>query len=246
MTTLRYGNDETTCNVAYIPDLSGKIRIHVRPDGRVDVEAPAGSDDARIHAALYKRARWIFRHIEASREARAYALPRTYVSGETHFYLGRRYQLKVIETRRQPSAVKLIGARIEVVAPRADPTAIRRRLHAWYRLRAADYFKRRLFEVAGRLDWIEAVPDLKLVRMESQWGSCSPTGNININPWLIRAPRHCIDYVLTHELCHLKEHNHSRSFYVLLDRYCPNWQTTKSELDRLAELLLADHALVAV
>ncbi len=240
MTILRYGDQEAHCSVAYVPDLTGKIRIHVRPDGQVDVEVPAESNEAQIHAALHKRARWIFKHIQSSRDARAHALPRAFVSGETHFYLGRRYQLKVVETRALPSSVKLIGGRIEVVLSAADPVAVRRRLHSWYRLRAGDYLKRRLSEVSEKLGWVETAPPLKLVKMESQWGSCSPTGGININLWLIRAPRHCIDYVLTHELCHLKEHNHSPNFYTLLDRHCPAWQSTKSELDRLAELLLAD------
>jgi predicted metal-dependent hydrolase len=80
---------------------------------------------------------------------------------------------------------------------------------------------------------------MKLVPMEHQWGSCSPAGSINLNPALIRAPRHCIDYVLLHEICHLKEHNHSKRFYALLEMHSPQWVDTKAELDQLAELLLA-------
>lgn len=242
MMMLRYGGEEAPYAVTRMPNLSGKIRIHVRPNGQVDVEAPESSDHAQIQAALHKRARWIFKHIQASRDVHAHALPRSYVSGETHFYLGRRYQLKVIETRGRASAVKLTSGRIEVTVTIADPAAVRRRLHAWYRLRATDYLNRRLADVSARLEWVGNAPALKLVRMQSQWGSCSPAGSININPWLIRAPRHCIDYVLVHELCHLREHNHSQAFYMLLDRYCPGWQTTKGELDRLAEMLLADRA----
>lgn len=246
MTTLRYGDWETAYKVAYVPSLSGKIRIHVHPDGRLEVDAPLESDDARIRAALYKRARWIFKHIAAANDAHAMVLPRDYVSGETHFYLGRRYQLKVIEDRERRSTVKLIRGRIEVVAPVADPRAIRRRLHAWYRLRAADYLRRRLSDLSGRLEWVESVPALKLVTMERQWGSCSPSGSINVSPSLIRAPRHCIDYVLTHELCHLKEHNHGRNFYALLERHLPDWRATKAELDGLAEFLLADRSSLVI
>lgn len=246
MTTLRYGDWETAYKVAYVPGLSGKIRIHVHPDGRLEVDAPLDSDDARIRAALCKRARWIFKHIVAANDAHAMAVPRDYVSGETHFYLGRRYQLKVVEDRGRRSTVKLIRGRIEIVAPIADPRAIRRRLHAWYRLRAADYLRRRLSDLSERLDWVDEIPVLKLVKMERQWGSCSPSGAINVNPALIRAPRHCIDYVLIHELCHLKEHNHGRTFYALLERHLPDWGAIKAELDGLAELLLADRASVSI
>ena len=81
---------------------------------------------------------------------------------------------------------------------------------------------------------------MKLLAMEAQWGSCSPSGAIHLNPALIRAPRHCIDYVITHELCHLREHNHSKRFYALLQKHDPYWGATKAELDRLAELLLVE------
>jgi hypothetical protein len=76
--------------------------------------------------------------------------------------------------------------------------------------------------------------------MEKRWGSCSPSGQISLNPSLIKAPVHCVEYVLTHELCHLLEHNHSKRFYALLDRQRPGWRKHKNELDALAELLLVD------
>ena len=77
--------------------------------------------------------------------------------------------------------------------------------------------------------------------MSTQWGSCSPQGAIYLNPSLIRAPRHCINYVVLHELCHLAEHNHSKRFYAMLDRHMPGWERAKAELDGLAELILTDH-----
>jgi predicted metal-dependent hydrolase len=98
---------------------------------------------------------------------------------------------------------------------------------------------RRLVHIAAGIDWLSKVPRLKLTAMEYRWGSCSPSGSITINPALIRAPRHCVDYVLVHEICHLKEHNHSKRFYTILQRHLPDWARTKAELDRLAELLLA-------
>lgn len=89
------------------------------------------------------------------------------------------------------------------------------------------------------MPWLKTVPPLKRVTMRKQWGSCSPFGSINLNPWLIRAPRDCIDYVLIHEICHLKEHNHSKRYYELLEQHYPDWRKVKSRLDEMAELLLA-------
>lgn len=237
--TLRYGDRTTYYRVAASARLASKILIHVHPHGEVEVEAPSGEDPARIRSAVQKRARWIFDNLDEAKDARTYTLPREYTGGETHFYLGRRYRLFVHTERGLPSSVKLTRGRIEVTVPVDDRAAVKRRLKIWYRARAQDYFARRLAIIVDSLDWLDTVPPMKLLAMEMQWGSCSPSGFINLNPALIRAPRHCIDYVLTHELCHLREHNHSKRFYTLLQKCDPNWTTTKAELDHLAELLLA-------
>lgn len=71
--------------------------------------------------------------------------------------------------------------------------------------------------------------------MTVQWGSCSPSGRITLNPLLVKTPRECIDYVLLHELCHLLHHNHSPRFYRALDRHMPNWRAVKERLDEMAE-----------
>jgi predicted metal-dependent hydrolase len=238
--TLRYGDRETDYHVSSAERLTAKILIHVHPDGVVEVEAPPSRAINVIKTAVQKRARWIFDNLDSAKDARAYALPREYVGGETHFYLGRRYRLLVRESRTVPSSVKLVRGSIEIIAPVADQAAIKRRLRQWYRVRAQDYFRRRLDHIAAGIDWLTVIPPMKMVPMERQWGSCSPAGSINLNPALIRAPRHCIDYVLLHELCHLKEHNHSKKFYALLHKHDPHWVDTKAELDGLAELLLVE------
>lgn len=238
--TLRYGDRSTEYHVAPAARLTSKILIHVHPDGVVEVEAPPNRAIAVIQAAVQKRARWIFDNLDSANDARTYALPREYVGGETHFYLGRRYRLLVREERSAPSSVRLLRGCIEIVAPVADRAAVKRRLRQWYRVRAQDYFRRRLDHITADIDWLSVTPPMKLVPMEHQWGSCSPAGSIHLNPALIRAPRHCIDYVLLHELCHLREHNHSKKFYALLEKHNPNWVDTKAELDRMAELLLVE------
>lgn len=238
MGTLRYGDRSAHYSLTETARLTSRILIHVHPGGKIEIEAPPDGNPSLIRAAIQKRARWIFDNLDAANDACAYASPREYVGGETHFYLGRRYRLAVRQARNKPD-VKLVGGVIRIATPAADRATVKRLLTRWYRERAENYFSRRLAQVAGTIDWLDTAPRLKLVSMEYQWGSCSPSGSININPALIRAPRHCIDYVLIHEICHLKEHNHSKRFYALLEKHLPNWVRTKAELDRLAELLLA-------
>ncbi len=264
--TLHYGARSTVYRVAETTRLRSKIRIHVHPAGIVEVQAPRGTESKRIKAAVQKRARWIFSSLDSATTSRVAAKPREYVGGETHFYLGRRYRLKVsldialagednfsvgsfakanksldndMRAPRHP-AVKISGGNLHLRVPNTQPSIVKLHLMHWYTLRAKSYFTRRLAEISCTLEWLDAVPELKLIPMRQQWGSCTPAGAIHLNPALIRAPRVCIDYVLLHELCHLREHNHSKRFYALLSQLNPNWQETKQELDKLAELLLTD------
>lgn len=217
---------------------SGRVAIHVDPDGRVLVDAPENASDSQIRTAVTRRAGWIHGHLIAIRLRRAHVLPREYVSGESVLYLGRRYRLKVVTKGESPAAVRLRGGYIEVTVPARNPMAVRDALNHWYRGRARLVLAERLEAVASSLQWIRTAPAMRLQTMKVQWGSCSPAGLLTLNPHLVKAPRECIDYVLLHELCHLKEHNHSQKFYSLLERHLPRWRHNKERLDELADIVL--------
>lgn len=237
---VRYGDAEFEYSVVENARLQSRVRIHVNPNGRVEVERPVGVGLEEVQRAVQKRSRWVLRHLNAGETGKKHVLPRRYVSGECHFYLGRRHKLIVVEGSGAASEIKLWRGRIEVSLPVGDPAAVRRRLKEWYRERATIYFARKLPELAMRFDGIAAAPTFKLLTMEKRWGSCSPGGQLSLNPSLIKAPIHCIEYVLLHELCHVLQHNHSKQFYALLDRQLPEWRSRKTELDALAEQLLVD------
>ncbi len=241
MQTLQYGARSTVYSVLENERLRAKIRIQVKPGGAVEVQTPIDTQASRVKAAVQKRARWIFANLDAALQTSAPVPAREYVGGETHFYLGRRYRLKVtLETKAPRQIVKLSGASLHVCVSDAQPSIVKLHVQHWYQLRAKRYFARRLHELASEIPWIAHTPALKIVPMQQQWGSCTPQGKVHLNPALIRAPRICIDYVLIHELCHLQEHNHSKAFYALLEKHCPHWRTIKRELDDLASCLLAE------
>ncbi|HEY3814683.1 MAG TPA: SprT family zinc-dependent metalloprotease [Caulobacteraceae bacterium] len=237
--TLRYGARSAEYDVRENARLTAKLRIHVEPSGVVVVEAPVGTSQDKVRAGVQKRARWIMDHIGRFQDYRRYALPREYCNGEAHFYLGRRHKLKIRKKAGVQPSVRLITGRLEVVVPSSDPESVRRALQLWYRQRARSYFALRTARLAALLPWVRNAPPVKLLKMKRYWGSCSPRGAITLNPALIKAPVHCVEYVLLHELCHLAEHNHSPRFYALLDRHMPEWRQAKSELDALSEMLLA-------
>lgn len=216
------------------------IAIHVEPDGRVIVDAPESAQLSKVLEAVRKRSRWISSHLGAVQVRLANVLPREYVSGETCLYLGRRYLLKVVMHGEMASGARMRGAYLEVVVPERELATVRAQLDGWFRLRAREVFSERLRAIASSLPWVKTLPPVRLQRMKVQWGSCSPSGRLTLNPLLVKAPRECVDYVMLHELCHLRHHNHSKDFYKVLDRYMPRWREIKDRLDGMAERILCE------
>ncbi len=217
-----------------------KVLIKVHPDCRVVAHAPPMASHDEIMQAVKKRARWVHRQMRYFEGQRENILPRHYVSGESHFYLGRRHLLKVQEVAQSTPEVKLLRGVLEVKTKKAKPEKIKSLLFDWYKRRAREVFDRRLDEVIPQTLWVMEKPPIRLLSMQTQWGSCSPKGHLTINPHLVKAPRECIDYVLLHELCHIAEHNHSENFYRLMKQVMPHWEKVKERLDGMAYFYLND------
>lgn len=215
-----------------------RILIKVDPDCRVRVSAPASASDEQVLAALKRRGRWIYQQLREFRAQLIHVRPRQYISGESHYYLGKQYVLKVIEAPECSQQVRLLRGKLEVSVRQKSAEKVRELLHAWYKARARDVFERRLEAVLEQTLWVAERPPLRILTMQTQWGSCSPAGRITLNPHLVKASRECIDYVILHELCHIAEHNHSERFYRLMQQVMPHWEKTKKRLDGMASALL--------
>jgi hypothetical protein len=235
---ITYGEEGIGFSINFVSRPVRRVAIHVLPNGTVQVDAPVGTDISEVMAAVRRRARWIWLRLREHSERIRHVLPREYVSGESHFYLGKRYALKVIPHPTAPQSVKLLRGQLEIRTRTREADKARTLLDAWYRQRAEDVFTRRLADCVAKVRWLKAEPGFRLLTMKTQWGSCSPKGELLLNPLLVKAPGHCVDYVIFHELCHLKEHNHSQRFYELLGGLLPDWEKRKAELDGLAEQLL--------
>ncbi len=209
-----------------------QLAIHVYPDGGVVVDAPVGSDEATIERKVLKRAAWILRQ---QRQFESYPtvspLQRRYVSGEAYRYLGRQYRLKVVEDTVERVHLSR-GYLIVAVTKAEDRAHIAQLIHKWYLSRAKRVFAERMAACFPRVQSLGVeYPELAVREMKARWGSCSAKGRITLNLKLIYVPKDLIDYVVIHELCHLKEHNHSRAFYGLLDRILPDWQKRRELLN---------------
>lgn len=235
---LTYGDNTIPYSVTPDATRTSRVAIHVDPDGSVSVDTPIGYSDADIQKAVQKRARWITDHVSKAHRRFAHVRSREYVSGEQILYLGRRYMLKVVPVETSPGTVKLVGNRLMVETKTGNVADVKGRIQGWYRVKARNYFARRIDTLSKHLPWVADTPSFQMLEMKRQWGSCSPNGNIIINPHLIKAPRDAIDYVLIHELAHLKHHDHGRDFWTLIDTHAPEWRKAKHRLDGLVEVLL--------
>ncbi len=233
-------NADTNTNTNTKPKLR-KVLIKVHPDQRVVATVPNDTTGEAIQEAMIKRARWIWESITEFSAQHEYVLPKQYVSGETQFYLGRRYMLKVLIDTEQTANVKLNRGKLTVTFKQDNDdrvVKIKALLDKWYLRRANIIFKERLSAMLPKTTWIKDAPSYRIMSMQKQWGSCSTKGNLMLNPHLVKAPKECIDYVILHELCHIAEHNHSDKFWRLLTQVMPNWKEVKAKLDDMAELYL--------
>ena len=142
-------------------------------------------------------------------------------------------RLKVVESDER--RVKLHGRFIWVLTPRKTDTArVRAMMGEWFLERARQRFERSLAECGRRLGGCVNAPQMRLRRMPKRWGSSTKRGVVYLNPELIFAPPTCIDYVVTHELCHLVHASHGREFFALLRKAMPDWEQRKTRLEQVA------------
>ncbi len=225
--------------IAYSVNVSDRktLAIHVYPDGQVAVDAPMNASHEAIAEKVKKRASWIFKQ-QIQFEAYPPILPqRQYLSGETHRYLGKQYRLLVIQG--ETDKVKLMNGRLVVETVVADSQErVKKLLQDWYRQRAKAIFTERYTCCVGLVAKrdINHQQGFQLRFMSKRWGSCTHQGIIILNPELIAAPKDCIDYVITHELCHLKERNHSQAFYRLLASVMKDWELRRKRLNEMVEV----------
>jgi len=232
MKVLTYGKKQVAYSVSRRE--RSTLEISVYPDCTVEVVAPLQASDEAIEGRVKRRLKWITRQQRGFENFYPKPAPREYISGESWLYQGRQYRLKVTETDGTPKvALRRPVLAVETYDKR-DRDAVKNALDKWYRKRAQERLQVR-FEVCAKeiqAYGIEA-PSMQLQRMAKRWGSYSPSGRILLNPELVKAPTECIDYVILHELCHVKHRAHDKQFYKLLQRAAPDWLRLKHRLEHL-------------
>lgn len=226
--TLSYGTDTIRYEVRFLASRQ-TLAIEVHPDSRVLVRAPAGCPEDVIADRVHKRAAWICRQLAEFERYRPRTPPRQHLNGESHLYLGRQYRLKLASG--DTAAVKIVPGQLLVTLPgEPDPERVKALLHRWYLDRARPLFGRVLESSLLRFKDVSQ-PRLIVRTMQSRWGSLSRAGTMTLNVNLVRAPRPCIEYVVTHELCHIQYRDHDARFFRLLGQVMPDWEQRKQRLE---------------
>lgn len=223
---------ETVVGTAILKRTSRKtLAISVHPSGELELAAPMDATDQDILAKVGRRQRWILAQRQNFKVMNTERPQPRYVTGATHRYLGRQYRLKLV--RGDEQGISLRGAFFHITTKGDDSTEVRRLLEKWFRARAGEQFGKR---VESWVPWCEKHrlprPRLRLLKMPKRWGSAGTDGRIALNPDLVHMPSRCIDYVITHEICHLRHPNHGPQFHRLLTSLMPDWRAVKERLAR--------------
>jgi len=201
------------------------------PAGRVRVAAPLRLDDAAVRLAVTSRLGWIRRKQKGfARQDRQ--SQREMVTGESHYFQGRRYLLEVKRCDGRPG-VRLVGpARMELcVASGADRDQRDAVLQRWYRRELRKLLPPMLAKWEARVG--KPVAEVRIRRMKTRWGSCNAdAGRIWLNLELIKKPVACLEYVLVHEMVHLHVRHHNERFLEWMDALMPTWRVHRDELNR--------------
>jgi predicted metal-dependent hydrolase len=227
--TIRLGDRE----VDFLLKRSAKRRRAVLTvDERgLTVSVPWRTSDRYVARFLQDSAAWVLRKLEAW-EARK-PKPRLWQDGALVDYLGRQLRLE-IRAQHYAIAQLLDDGVLQLTLP--DPGAtdsVRAALIKWYRRHAQSYF-RGCVERYSALLGIES-PRVFISNAQTRWGSCNANREVRLNWRLIQASPHVIDYVVAHELAHLKEMNHSARFWRVVERMCPDYRTARTELDAMGQ-----------
>ena len=201
------------------------------PTGRVRVASPARLDDDAVRLAVISRLGWIRRQ-QAEFAQQDRQSQREFVTGESHYFWGRRYRIDIIEHNGPPAVRLPNNTTMELrVRPGSDRDMREAVLHRWYRHQLRAEVPALVAKWQPRVGVI--VKEVRIKKMKTRWGSCNASaGRVWLNLELVKKPPSCLAYILVHEMVHFLERHHNERFRALMDTLMPQWRLYKDELNR--------------
>jgi len=201
------------------------------PDGNIRIATPLKVNDDRVRLFAISKLPWIKKQ-QAKFQAQSRQSPREFISGESHYFQGRRYLLNVIYHQSSPKVIIKNNTNIHLFV-RENSTLEQRKkvMTEWYRQQLKE-------QIPTLLDKWQSITgltanDWAIKQMKTKWGSCNITDKrIWLNLELAKKPQNCLEYVIVHELVHLLERNHNERFIAYMDKFMPQWPIYKEELSQ--------------
>ena len=214
-----------------------RVLIKFTADAGLEVVYPSRRRQPPPEAVLRANTDWIMRTMSRLAQESDQRPRRCYQSGEVFHYRGKACQLDLaFVANGAPGSVQLIGDALVLECPQSAQLPDRRAaVVAWYRSQAKAHLPQRTRQLAEEHGF--EFGQLRIKHQKTRWGSCSAQGNLNLNLRLMMAPDAVIDYVILHELCHLRELNHSAAFWRLVAERCPNYQLWRAWLKENGHML---------
>lgn len=197
--------------------------LEIKPDGRLIVRAPKQATRAEVQAVVAKKSAWIFQTQAKLAKKYPELKPKSYTPGERFWYLGEQYPLKLTDRQRPP--LDMDGA---FTLSRHKQDRAKEFFTEWYREETREITKRLIARYAGQHGF--RVNQVRVTSAMSRWGSCSGKNNLNFTYRLSMAPLDVIEYVVVHELAHLKVRNHSRAFWTAVAEILPDYEKHRAWL----------------
>jgi len=202
------------------------------PQGRVTVSAPIKMDLETIRLFIISKLGWIRRQqVKLRGQKREVALE--YINRESHYYLGQRYLLKIVEENSNPRVIlkhSTIELHVRVGATKKQKEEL---LQTWYRLQLKEVSLRQLAKIQKKIN--VKIAEVSIRTMKTKWGTCNiEAKRIWLNTELAKKSVESIEYVLVHEMTHLLERNHNEKYIAHMNKFLPKWKHMREELNRTA------------
>jgi predicted metal-dependent hydrolase len=208
------------------------IGISVGPDTGVTVRAPYRTSIKTIEALVLSKSGWINKHLENYKSSVRINNDKIYTDGAITLFQGKPHRIKLLESNKY--FVKLTGDIIEIgLKDISENRIVVAMVEKWHRIIAEEIFRKKFEEILIRFRNYNFSPsELTIRALKRRWGSCSSKGKITISSELVKLDDAYLEYVILHELCHLRHHNHGKEFYKLLSEVYPDWKQRRSELKK--------------
>jgi hypothetical protein len=201
------------------------------PLGQVKIAAPSRMDLDTIRIYAISKLSWIKRQ-QAKIKGQQREAPREYITRESHYYQGKRYLLKVIETETTPHVILKQNNLVLYIKPNTEKDKRKEILNKWYRAQLKETVPKYIAKWEPIIG--VSVLDFDIRKMKTKWGTCDiESQRIRLNLELARKPLPCLEYIVVHEMIHLLERNHNKRFISLMDKFLPNWKELREELNWL-------------